>query len=74
MPDPSRPRPMKPMKPMTWRTPVRLALRFGLPLVGAVIVGRCVVASIGGDIRHAGFALGLLLIAAGFTSRLVPGR
>ncbi|UMY17218.1 hypothetical protein MMB17_21695 [Methylobacterium organophilum] len=56
----------------TWRTPLRLALRFGPPLLGLVIVFRCIVASIGGEISQPGFALGIALIAAGFVSRLVP--
>ena len=58
----------------TWRTPLRLAIRFGLPLVGAFVIGRAVVASIGGNIERGHFALGILLIALGFASRIVSGR
>ncbi|AWN42052.1 hypothetical protein [Methylobacterium durans] len=59
---------------MTWRTPLRLAIRFGLPIVGIVIVGRAIVASIGGAIERGHFALGILLITLGFASRIVRGR
>ncbi|MEA1835030.1 hypothetical protein U8607_23315 [Methylobacterium durans] len=59
---------------MTWRTPLRLAIRFGLPIVGIVTVGRAIVASIGGAIERGQFALGILLIALGFASRMVRGR
>ncbi|GEP06996.1 hypothetical protein [Methylobacterium oxalidis] len=58
----------------TWRTPLRLAIRFGLPLVGVFVIGRAVAASIGGNIERGQFALGILLIALGFASRLVSGR
>lgn len=51
---------------------VKMALRFGLPLLGLVVFGRAVVLSVGGDIEHGQFALGVLLILAGFTSKLVP--
>ncbi|MDR7036958.1 MULTISPECIES: hypothetical protein [Methylobacterium] len=59
---------------MTWRTPLRLSLRFGLPIVGIVVIGRAIVASIGGAIERSHFALGILLIALGFAARLVRGR
>ncbi|MCJ2123923.1 hypothetical protein [Methylobacterium sp. J-077] len=53
---------------------VKLVLRFGLPLIGLVVIGRAVVHSIGGDIERWQFALGALLILAGFVSKLVPRR
>lgn len=53
-------------------TSLRMLLRFGLPLVGIVVVGRAIVLSIGGEISKAQFALGVLLMAAGFSARLVP--
>lgn len=59
---------------ITWRTPMRLLLRFGLPLAGFVVIGYWTVASIGGNISKPGFALGVLLILSGFSSRLVAGR
>lgn len=59
---------------MTWRTPVRAALRFGLPFLGVAVILHYVVASIGGNISHAGFAAGILLIVASFSARLVTGR
>jgi hypothetical protein len=61
-------------RPTTWRTPLRLVLRFGPPIIGIVVIGGAIVASIGGEISHARFALGIVLIALGFTARLVPGR
>ncbi len=51
---------------------LRMLLRFGLPLVGIVVVGRAIVLSIGGEISKAQFALGVLLMLAGFSARLVP--
>ncbi|GEP08364.1 hypothetical protein [Methylobacterium gnaphalii] len=57
---------------MTWRTPLRLALRYGLLFAGLVTVGYWVVASVGGNISRAGFALGVGLIVASFSARLVP--
>ena len=53
-------------------TSVRLAIRFGLPLIGLIVFGTAVVRSVGGDIAHWQFALGVLLILAGFTAKLVP--
>ena len=61
-------------RPVTWRTPLRLALRFGLPLAGVVVIGYWTVASIGGNISRPGFGLGILLILASVSARLVPGR
>ncbi|GJD42683.1 hypothetical protein AFCDBAGC_0522 [Methylobacterium cerastii] len=55
-----------------WLTGLRMALRFGLPLLGILVVGRAIVLSIGGEISRAQFALGVLLMAAGFSARLVP--
>ncbi|SDM87935.1 hypothetical protein SAMN05216360_104123 [Methylobacterium phyllostachyos] len=51
---------------------VKMALRFGLPLIGLLVFGRAVLLSVGGDIEHGLFALGVILILAGFTSKLVP--
>ncbi len=53
-------------------TTLKMALRFGLPLAGLLVFGRAVVLSVGGDIERWQFALGVLLILAGFTSKLVP--
>ena len=55
-------------------TVARLVLRFGPPLIGLFVIGRAVVLSIGGDIERWHFALGALLILAGFASKLVPRR
>ena len=55
-----------------WLTGLRMALRFGLPLLGILVVGRAIVLSIGGEISKAQFALGVLLMASGFSARLVP--
>ncbi|KAB1076089.1 hypothetical protein [Methylobacterium planeticum] len=63
-----------PAAPTTWRTPLRLVLRFGPPILGIVVIGSAIVASIGGEISRARFAFGLGLIVLGFASRLVPGR
>lgn len=53
-------------------TSVKMVLRFGLPLAGLVMFGDAILRSVGGDIEHWQFALGILLILAGFTSKLVP--
>jgi hypothetical protein len=37
-----------------------------------VVIGRAVILSIGGEIERWQFALGALLILAGFASKLVP--
>jgi hypothetical protein len=60
----------------TWTalTVLKLALRFGPPLIGVVVIGRAVVLSIGGDIERWQFALGALLILMGSASKLVPRR
>ncbi|MCJ2053590.1 hypothetical protein [Methylobacterium sp. J-070] len=49
-----------------------MALRFGMPVIGLAIFGDAIVRSVGGDIEHGRFALGVLLMLAGFTSKLVP--
>jgi hypothetical protein len=51
---------------------LKMALRFGLPLIGLTVFGHAVLLSVGGDIEHWQFALGVLLILAGFVSKLVP--
>lgn len=51
---------------------VKMALRFGLPLIGVAVFGRAIVLSVGGDIERWQFGLGVLLILTGFTSKLVP--
>jgi hypothetical protein len=61
-------------RPWTALTVLKLVLRFGPPLVGLVVIGRAVILSIGGDIERWQFALGALLILAGFASKLVPRR
>lgn len=53
-------------------TSVKMVLRFGLPLAGLVVFGDAILRSVGGDIEHWQFALGILLILAGFMSKLVP--
>ncbi|MET3484459.1 hypothetical protein [Methylobacterium sp. 1973] len=53
-------------------TAVKMALRFGLPLIGVVVFGRAIVLSVGGDIERWQFGLGVLLILAGFISKVVP--
>lgn len=53
-------------------TSAKMALRFGLPLIGLLVFGHAVLISVGGDIEHWQFALGVLLILAGLTSKLVP--
>ncbi|MCJ2093786.1 MULTISPECIES: hypothetical protein [unclassified Methylobacterium] len=60
--------------PWTALTVLKLVLRFLPPLLGLFVIGRAVVLSIGGDIERWQFALGALLILAGFTSKLVPRR
>lgn len=60
--------------PRTWRTPLRQVLCFGLPLAGIVVIGRAMVASIGGRIEPAQFALGLLLVVLSVSARPVRGR
>ncbi|MGY2051150.1 hypothetical protein [Methylobacterium sp. JK268] len=59
-------------RPTTWRTPLRLALTAGPPLVGIVLIGQAVVASIGGDIRRWEFALGAVCLVLTVAGRLVP--
>ncbi|MDP4021853.1 hypothetical protein Q8W71_04375 [Methylobacterium sp. NEAU 140] len=51
-----------------------MLLRFGPPLAGIALIGHAVVISVGGDIERWEFALGVLLIVAGFASKLVPAR
>ncbi|GJE60188.1 hypothetical protein [Methylobacterium trifolii] len=51
-----------------------MAPRLGLPPLGVVVVGRATIASIGGDIDKGRFALGVILIPAGFSACLVPKR
>ena len=53
-------------------TTTKMVLRFGFPLLGLLIFGHAVLISVGGDIERWQFALGVLLILAGFTSKLVP--
>ena len=53
-------------------TSAKMALRFGMPLIGLIILGDAVVRSVGGDIEHGQFAFGALFILAGFASKLVP--
>ncbi len=53
-------------------TTAKLGLRFGLPLLGLLVFGHAILISVGGDIERWQFALGVLLIVAGFTSKLVP--
>ena len=74
MPRPPTRSAARPSPPLTWRTPLRLALRFGLPLAGVALILRCFVQSIGGEISRVGFACGVLLIVASLSARLVPGR
>lgn len=64
----------RPDRPAAGLTVLRALLRFGPPIVGLIVVGRAVVISIGGDIERWEFALGILLILAGFSARLVPER
>ncbi len=42
------------------------------PLIGVVLIGQAVVASIGGDIRRWEFALGAVCLCLTFAGRLVP--
>ena len=53
---------------------LRALMRFGPPLIGLIVIGRAIVISIGGDIERWQFALGVLLLLAGFASKLVPER
>lgn len=53
-------------------TTLRMLLRYGLPLLGIVVVGRAIVLSIGGDIDESRFVLGIVLMALSFSARLVP--
>ena len=53
-------------------TGTKMALRFGLPLIGLIVFGAALVRSVGGDIALWQFALGVILVLAGFTSKLVP--
>ncbi|WP_375462723.1 hypothetical protein [uncultured Methylobacterium sp.] len=53
-------------------TALRLLLRYGLPLLGLLLIGRAVVVSIGGEIEKGQFALGVLLMALSVSARLVP--
>ncbi|QRE76265.1 hypothetical protein [Methylobacterium aquaticum] len=55
-----------------WRRTLRLVLTFGPPLVGVVLIGQAVVASIGGDIRRWEFALGAVCLCLTVAGRLVP--
>jgi hypothetical protein len=50
----------------------KLLIRFGLPLLGLIVFGDAVLRSVGGDIEHWRFLLGVLLILAGFAAQLVP--
>ncbi|MGH1569344.1 hypothetical protein ACRAWG_00135 [Methylobacterium sp. P31] len=56
----------------TTLTVLKMVLRFGLPLLGVAVFGHAVLLSVGGDIEHWQFALGILLILGGFISKLVP--
>jgi hypothetical protein len=58
----------------TTSTALKMALRFGLPLIGLAVFGHAVLRSVGGDIEHWQFALGILLMLGGFTSKLVPRK
>ena len=53
---------------------LRGLLRFGPPAIGLILIGHAIVISIGGDIERWQFALGVLLLLAGFASKLVPER
>lgn len=61
-------------RPSTARVVLRALLRFGPPLAGLFVIGHAVVISVGGDIERWQFALGVLLLLAGFASKLVPER
>ncbi|MGU3537862.1 hypothetical protein [Methylobacterium sp. A54F] len=67
---------MRPAEPerRAWLRPLRLAVRFGLPIVGLLILGHAIVISIGGYIEKGQFALGILFLSLGFTARLIPKR
>ena len=60
--------------PVTWRTPLRLALLVVAPLAGAFVFGAAAVASIGGNIEPGRFAFGVALVLLAFASSLVTGR
>ncbi|MCJ2068621.1 hypothetical protein MKK75_07375 [Methylobacterium sp. J-030] len=53
-------------------TAAKMVLRFGFPLLGLLVFGHAILISVGGDIERWQFALGVLLILVGFTSKLVP--
>ncbi|WP_288588073.1 hypothetical protein [uncultured Methylobacterium sp.] len=55
-----------------WRRVLRLLLTVVPPLVGIVLIGQAVVASIGGDIRRWEFILGAACLCLTFAGRLVP--
>jgi hypothetical protein len=55
-----------------WRRTLRLALTVVPPLVGVVLIGQAVVASIGGDIRRWEFTLGAVCLCLTSAGRLVP--
>ena len=61
-----------------WRSAVlnamRASLRFGMPAIGLLVIGHATIRSVGGDIQRWQFALGVLVIAAGFAEKLVPER
>lgn len=61
-------------RPITWRTVLRNAVRFGLPFAGVAVIVHYGVASIGGEINRMGFALGACLIFGSFAARLIPAR
>ena len=61
-------------RPGAGLTILRALLRFGPPVIGLIVGGRAGAISIGGDIERWEFALGILLILAGFASKLVPER
>ena len=56
----------------SWRRVLRLVLTVVPPLVGVVLIGQAVVASIGGDIRRWQFVLGAVCLCLTFAGRLVP--
>ncbi|AWB19553.1 hypothetical protein DA075_00215 [Methylobacterium currus] len=55
-----------------WRRVLRLTLTVVPPLIGVVLIGQAVVASIGGDIRRWEFALGAACLCLTVAGRLVP--
>ncbi len=56
----------------SWRRVLRLGLTIVPPLVGLLLIGQAVVASIGGDIRRWEFALGAVCLCLTAAGRLVP--